>query len=210
MAKARRLLGGAALAIAVSLAAPACASPYVLHRYPAGARPGDDRAYWVGFDEGRDHGEQDARRRRSYDYTRHRDFHDADDGYRGVGSRFEYRRLFQEGFIAGYDEGYRRRAPGAYGYPAPPGRPGGARPPSGYPGYPRAVSPAAQNGYQDGYDQGVRDARDRDRFDPVRAPRYRSGDRGYNSRYGSRDDYKREYRAAFQQGYAEGYRQYRR
>jgi hypothetical protein len=65
-------------------------------------------------------------------------------------------------------------------------------------------------GYRDGYEQGRSDARDRDRYDPVRASRYRSGDHEYNSRYGSREDYKREYRAAFQLGYDQGYRESRR
>jgi hypothetical protein len=68
------------------------------------------------------------------------------------------------------------------------------------------VSPAAANGYRDGFDQGREDRRDRKRFDPVRAPRYRAGDHDYDRRYGSRDAYKRDYRAAFMQGYEQGYR----
>ena len=66
-------------------------------------------------------------------------------------------------------------------------------------------SPAADIGYRDGLEAGRNDGRDRDRFDPVGAKRYREGDHDYNSRYGSREDYKREYRAAFEQGYREGY-----
>ncbi len=71
-------------------------------------------------------------------------------------------------------------------------------------------SPAAQNGYRDGYEQGRNDARGSNRFDPIGSRRYRSGDHDYDGRYGSRDDYKREYRAAFQAGYDEGYRGSRR
>jgi hypothetical protein len=66
-------------------------------------------------------------------------------------------------------------------------------------------SAAANNGYRDGLEAGRNDARDRERFDPIRAKRYREGDHDYDGRYGSRDDYKREYRSAFEQGYREGY-----
>lgn len=65
---------------------------------------------------------------------------------------------------------------------------------------------AYDTGYKDGYDKGREDARDNDRYDPVRHKRYRSADRGYNSRYGSRAEYKRMYRDAFRQGYDDGYR----
>jgi hypothetical protein len=87
-----------------------------------------------------------------------------------------------------YDTGYPRA-----GYPPPPP--------------PRAayISNAARNGYRDGVEEGRNDARHRDRFDPVRARRYRDGDHDYDRRYGSRDDYKREYRAGFERGYREGY-----
>ena len=55
-------------------------------------------------------------------------------------------------------------------------------------------------------DAGRRDARDGERFDPVRAmKRYYRDDSGFDNRYGSRDDYKRDYGAAFEQGYREGY-----
>jgi hypothetical protein len=82
-------------------------------------------------------------------------------------------------------------------------------------GYPRAgypppvrggyVSLAERNGYRDGVEAGRDDARHRERFDPVRAKRYRQGDHDYDRRYGSRDEYRREYRSAFERGYREGY-----
>ena len=90
-------------------------------------------------------------------------------------------------------------------YPQGPYRQGGYGSAGNY-----ASSPAAQNGYRDGYEQGRNDARGGSRFDPVGARRYRSGDQDYDRRYGSRDDYKREYRAAFQTGYEQGYRGWRR
>jgi hypothetical protein len=69
---------------------------------------------------------------------------------------------------------------------------------------------AYENGFRDGVEAGRDDARHHERFDPIRAKRYRQGDHDYDRRYGSRDDYQREYRAAFQQGYEQGYRQFRR
>jgi hypothetical protein len=208
----------AGLLAALIFSTPACASRGALYRYPNGARGGvDQRAYSTGYDEGRQRGEQDARRRRSFDYQRHNDYRDADAGYRG-GNRSSYRSVFRQGFVAGYNDGYRLYSQGGYsqgGYPQG-GYPQGRYPQGGYPqgGYGNAgtyaSSPAAQNGYRDGYEQGRNDARGGSRFDPVGARRYRSGDQDYDRRYGSRDDYKREYRSAFQAGYEQGYRGSRR
>lgn len=62
------------------------------------------------------------------------------------------------------------------------------------------------NGYRDGLGKGREDARDNDSYDPVRHSWYRSGDRGYNSRYGTRETYKLTYRDGFEAGYEEAYR----
>ena len=193
----------AGLVAVVLVAASGCAAagPY----YPGrNTRQIDQRAYDNGFVEGRAHGVDDARARRSFDYDRHRAFRNADAGYRGYGDRGAYRALFREGFAAGYNEGYRRA-----GYPSRGGSPSRGGYPSRGPIYgsaPRYGSPAAQNGYRDGFAQGRDDRADRRPFDPVRASRYRSGDNDYDRRYGSRDAYKREYRAGFMQGYENGYR----
>ena len=77
-------------------------------------------------------------------------------------------------------------------------------PRGGYPVY-RGPSRAAEMGYRDGIETGRDDARHRERFDPVRARRYRSADHDYDRRYGSRDEYAREYRVNFDRGYREGY-----
>jgi hypothetical protein len=79
------------------------------------------------------------------------------------------------------------------------------------PRYPRSGSYgygtiAFDNGYRDGVEKGDEDARDRDSYDPVRHSRYRSADRGYESRYGSKDAYKNVYRDGFRAGYDDGYR----
>ena len=65
---------------------------------------------------------------------------------------------------------------------------------------------AFDNGYNDGLDKGREDARDRDSYDPDRHSRYRSADRGYESRYGSKDAYRQVYRDGFEAGYNDAYR----
>jgi hypothetical protein len=208
MLKARRYLP-VLLAGLVLSAAPACAShDYYRYPYPTAGRAGDDRAYRTGYDEGRRAGEEDARRGRGVDYNRHDEYRDADRGYRGDVSRGEYRQVFRRGFVEGYNDSFNRYSGNArspYGYPQQyPDRNGRAIPRYGAYG-----SPAAQNGFRDGYDQGRSDARDGDRYDPVGASRYRKGDHDYNSRYGSKDEYKREYRSGFERGYDQGFREIR-
>ena len=70
----------------------------------------------------------------------------------------------------------------------------------------RYQSVAFDNGYNDGLDKGREDARDRDSYDPDRHSRYRSADRGYESRYGSKDAYRQIYRDGFEAGYNDAYR----
>ena len=98
------------------------------------------------------------------------------------------------------DERYRDRTTGASRYPEVYGS---------YPsdrGYANNSVPF-QSGQRDGYEKGREDARDNDSYDPVRHSWYRSGDRGYNNRYGTRDDYKLVYRDGFESGYERGYRE---
>ena len=67
--------------------------------------------------------------------------------------------------------------------------------------------PASIKGYESGYDLGLIDGREGQRYDPVRYRDYRDADRGYTSQYGSRDGYKTNFRAGFRQGYEDGYRE---
>jgi hypothetical protein len=66
---------------------------------------------------------------------------------------------------------------------------------------------ATLKGYESGWDLGLVDGRDGQRYDPVRHRDYRDGDRGYASSYGSRDGYQTKFRAGFRQGYEDGYRE---
>jgi|SRR5947208_3035743 len=210
MMRAHRYLPALVLSAAVLAAAPACASYGYNGSQRSAYRDVERRAYDSGYRDGVRRGEDDGRRGRAYSFERQGDWRDADDGYhRDYGNREFYRRVFRRGFETGYSEGFNRYNRG-YGYGAP--RSGYPVPAPGY-GYPAGggySTPAAQIGYRDGYEVGRNDARDRERFDPVRSSRYRSGDHDYDRRYGSKDEYKRIYRDAFQRGYEQGYRESRR
>ena len=204
------VLPAIALTFLVALSAPACAV-HASYRVPPSPRVINTQAFNAGYREGFEHGRDDGRRGRAFDYSRHREYRDLD-GYRGDRNAAS-RRLYRDGFAEGYNDAYRQFARDnrrqdrndRRGQPDPDARstPGADR-------RGRFGSPAAENGFRDGYAQGRDDARDRDRSDPIRARAYREGDRGYNDRYGSRDQYARDYREAFKQGYDQGYREERR
>ena len=111
---------------------------------------------------------------------------------------------------AGYRDGFGRyRAYGPANGRANGWRPGAGGPPPwatarGRGGYQRTDF-AFRTGFTDGYEAGLRDGRDRDRFDPIREGRYRSGDHGYNRNYGSRDFYRVRFREGFLEGYEHGF-----
>jgi hypothetical protein len=174
-------------------------------------------AYDIGYRRGYQNGAADARSRRPAEFRRDREYRDGDWGYdRRFGSRDAYRRMFQNGFEAGYREGYSGRAFSGSRRPLPPVQ--GYR--DSYPrgrdddrvgswGYGnRGVAPsrvAFNYGYNDGYERGVKAARDRKRFDPNREGWYRDGDRHYDSDYGPRDQYRASYREGFLRGYEAGF-----
>ncbi len=205
-----------ALALSASLAAP-LAAQVAVPRHPGGNGPwgggnggvygrnNDYRgaAYDNGYREGYRQGERDSRDRRNYDFRRHGDYRDGDNGFRG-GDRNDYKRDYRRGFEQGYSQGYRRDGGGWGGNPTWGGGGWGGYPDRGRGGW--GGNYAWQKGYNDGVDRGRRAADDRRPFDPVRESRYRDGDHDYNRRYGSRDDYKRDYRAGFRDGYERGYR----
>jgi len=103
------------------VAAPACATGgYVYH---GGPYDRDDRGRYArdveriahdnGYREGREAGEKDGRKGRSFSFERHDDWRDADEGYRReYGNKDFYRREFREGFRAGYTAAYNQFARG--------------------------------------------------------------------------------------------------
>jgi len=200
VARAGTIVLTAGAIIALTLATSSCASYGSVYGSPPGLSVGD-RAHIRGYEDGRRHGEADSRRHRPYDHTRHRAFRDADHGYRG-GDRWQYGSFYRRGFVTGYRDGYT----GANATRGPARRP--AEPAGWYRSRESYRSPAIEQGFRDGFERGIRDARRGNRFDPVHAPEYRSGDRRYDRRYGPRESYKREYRRAFREGYRRGYDQW--
>lgn len=185
---------------------------------PAGAQVYGG-AYERGYREGVEQGNHDAREGRAFAMQNNRIYRDADNGYdRRDGSRDAYRDEFRRGFSSGYREGYDRGRGGVrddqWGRNNRSGRDDGwsrddrwgrdtgwgRNGPRGY------QEPAFARGYSDGWQQGVEDGRDRDRYDPVRHGDYKHADKGYERNYGSKDAYKNNYRSGFRQGYDEGYR----
>ncbi len=98
----------------------------------------------------------------------------------------------------------RRRRPGWGGFPDREANRDARRAPRDR-GRNNVESIASDNGYADGYDKGLDDARSRRASDPTRHQWYRSADRGYDSRYGSRAQYTRIYRESFRDGYDAAY-----
>jgi hypothetical protein len=64
---------------------------------------------------------------------------------------------------------------------------------------------AFDNGYADGYEKGLDDARDGRNADPTRHGRYRSADHNYDPDYGSKAQYANIYRDGFKSGYQAGF-----
>lgn len=159
-------------------------------------------AYERGYREGLRQGEQDAQRGRRADYSRDAAYRDGDRGYnRQYGNRGDYRNEYRRGFESGYRTGFERvRLVIVDQSGRRDSRVGGPRAGRGY------QEPAYARGYSDGFEKGLDDGRDRDRYDPVRHGDYREADQGYSGSYGSKDAYKNNYRAGFRQGYEDGYR----
>ncbi len=199
----------AVLAAAMPVAAYAQRGNGVPPRY---TRAADTPAYRAGYERGIRRGETDGRDNRQYNYAGQSDYRSGDAGYRrDYGDRERYRLEFRVGFETGYRDGFQRYRPG-YGPANGRGsawRPGAGGPPPwatarGRGSYQR-TDLAFRTGFTDGYEAGLRDGRDRDRFDPIGEGRYRSGDHGYNRNYGSRDFYRVRFREGFLEGYEHGF-----
>ena len=143
----------------------------------------DNSSYDRGYREGVRVGEDEASRGRPF-------------GARALIEGTDYNLGFAQGYRAGYNRQSALRARGQREVVALQQR--GA--PRGY------REPAFATGFDNGYERGVADGRDGDRYDPVRHRDYRDAERGYRDAYGSRDAYRTNFRAGFRQGYEEGYR----
>ena len=172
------------------LAGAACAALLAPASADAQGRIRNQNAYDRGYIQGVQHGEFDARAGASFNPG-----HDAA-ARRGTDA-------FRHGYFDGYRAGYDR----VYVPTAQRGRRGIRQNPGIIVGAPRGVVDPYARGYERGFDVGLKDGRDGDRYDPVRDRHYRDGDDGFRNEYGSREAYRNNYRAGFRQGYEEGYRQ---
>jgi len=66
-------------------------------------------------------------------------------------------------------------------------------------------TPAYQNGYQDGWNEGEADWARSASFHVNRSQAYHDADRGYDLSLGKKDEYRRIYRRGFEEGYRTGY-----
>jgi hypothetical protein len=197
---------GAALVATALLAVPAVVAAQPLPGRAIGANRGWQGnavrdAYDRGYQEGLRRGEQDGRGGRAFDVGRDAGYRAGDRGYnRRYGDRNAYRNSYRVGFEDGYRTGFDRLRVVRTGQN---GRRDSRVLTARGRGY---QEPAFARGYSDGFEKGIEDGRDRDRYDPVRHSDYREADQGYSGSYGSKDAYKNNYRSGFRQGYEEGYR----
>ncbi|HKO61712.1 MAG TPA: hypothetical protein VJV03_11175 [Pyrinomonadaceae bacterium] len=122
-----------------------------------------------GYQQGIQTGASDAQRGQNYSPQRSR-------YYQRAGSV-----PFREGFVRGYDQGYRQYA--------------GYQNNRGYGGYGYGNQQELNRGYQQGIETGSSDAQRRQSYDPQRSKHWR------NART-------QEFREGFARGYDEGYRRY--
>lgn len=71
--------------------------------------------------------------------------------------------------------------------------------------YDRYPSKAHRVGYQDGFNDGVRDYRTGHSFRPAHSDHFEDADHGYDLSLGSKSYYQQNYRNAYRQGYERGY-----
>ena len=182
------------IALVAAFVAPAAALEARQDRtVPRDPRSGSGPAYDEGYRQGERAGQDHSRRGMTFNFSIIAGYRDGDWGWRPqYGSRDRYRIEFRFGFESGYRAGYGafdRRGSGAWSWQRE-GR-------SDF---------AFDNGYVDGYKEGINDGRRRHRNAPYAESRYRGGDHGYERWYGPREAYKDAYRSGFRDGYERGYR----
>lgn len=165
-----------------------------------------------GLEHGYRDGLHEGAKDRDHRDKHHADAKDADKGYeKYMGDKARYKDGYNEGFRAGYDDGF-------YGRPSRLGQVFGPnddryRIRGESDGYDdiyanrrwAANDVATDIGRRDGLAAGIDDFRRGHRSSPEDARDYRNADHGYRPNYGDQDTYRRLYRDAFVQGYRDGY-----
>lgn len=230
----RPLLGLGGVVLLLGLAQP----PSAAAQFPS--RGGWERsgrqsvAYEKGYGEGLNHGDDDARRGREFNYREDREYQRADDGYdRRYGSKDEYQRSYRDGYITGYTAGFDRRGgngravprgpqypdrDGRYGYPDRDPRYGypDRDPRYGYPdregryGYPDGNARGGYGTYRNGgFDVGYSEGYDKGLEDARDRDSYdplrHKWYREGDHNYNSRYGSKEQYKVNYRDGFKEGY-----
>jgi hypothetical protein len=136
-----------------------------------------DNANNLMYQQGFDHGQADRANNQPHQYRLQPN--NADD-----------RRAYE----SGYDQGY-QNSPDANRDKS--GQQGARSEPDG--------NVAAQNGLQDGANDGLQDRQAGYRAHATKRQNYKHGNRGYSSSFGGKDQFKASYRQAYIQGYEKGY-----
>ena len=182
--------------------------------YHGGSFDARQHGYEHGYRDGFHHGQEDRERGASYD-GRSKDYKDGDRGYeKFMGDKGHYKTGYREGYLAGYDDAYRRRSGrfgDIYGHQGERYRDGDrdARD-DVYENRRWGYSDVAYDiGYRDGVEAGRSDLRKNKDHDPEGQHDYREADHGYRSSYGSKEPYRQLYRTGFMQGYEDGFGRWR-
>lgn len=188
----KKTLGSALIALAVVIGIIATTSTTADAQWRRNGSYGgyDNQQIQQGYQYGVNTGASDAQRRQSYSPQRSHYYRDASS------------QAFRDGFVRGYDEGYRQysgsygnggyRNDGSYGNGGY--RNDGSYGNGGYGGY---NNQEVSRGYQQGINTGASDGQSNKSYDPQRSRYYRNASTP-------------AYRDGFVRGYDQGYRQYSR
>jgi len=173
-------------------------------------RGGYDQArqygYQNGYRDGLKKGNHEGRERDPLDYQTP-DWRKATHGYKNwMGSVDIYRRGYQEGYSAGFRNGYQEIAGPRYGFRDSYGR-------EYYDAGNYGRNNSVRNiGYQFGYGDGSTVAREdiekRKPYNPNPRGKYDDRDHGYRREFGNKDEYKAQYTAGYIAGYEAVMRRY--
>lgn len=184
----KKTLGGALIALAFVFGIIATTSTTADAQWRNGSYGGyNNQQLQQGYQYGVNTGASDAQRRQSYSPQRSHYYRDASS------------QAFRDGFVRGYDEGYRRYA-GAYGnggYRSDGYYGNGGYRNDGYYGNGGYNNRELNSGYQQGINTGASDGRNGKSYNPERSRYYRNAST-------------QAYREGFVRGYDAGYRQYSR
>jgi hypothetical protein len=205
--------GGLAIALFIGLSSSAAPSA-------GGQNRNDDRAgqyggsldarqhgYEHAYRDGADRGRLDRDRKAGYNF-KNNDYQNSARGYEVFfGNKGEYIKGAQQGYKAGYDDGYNGR-PGQYGqlYGRPTDGNQGPAPNDVYADRSWGSSDMGFDvGYRDGITAGQQDQGRNARSNYRDSGAYQSADLGYRTGYGDMDAYRQHFRDGFERGYQDGY-----